>query len=98
MPCLVYCFEAADNGGAVKNLILPVETEFTPEYRSNLLGGITVLSATATAVFQTSANKVISVPFKAAAIPYYANANRGTCEMRVWMPEGRDGCSPQKQE
>jgi DUF1680 family protein len=95
---LVYCFEGTDNGGAVKNLVIPEGTEFTPEYRSNLLGGVTVLHATATAVFQTPANAVVSMPFKVTAIPYYANANRGTCPMQVWMPEAQEGCSPQKQD
>ena len=95
---LVYCFEGADNGGAVKNLVIPAGAEFMPEYRSSLLGGVTVLQATATGVFQTPANAIVPVPFKVTAIPYYANANRGTCQMQVWMPEDQNGCSPQRQE
>jgi DUF1680 family protein len=95
---LVYCFEGADNGGAVRNLSIPADTQFTPEYKSSLLGGVTVLHATATGVFQTAANAVVAVPFKVMATPYYANANRGTCQMQVWMPEAQEGCSPQKQE
>ena len=95
---LVYCSEGTDNGGAVQNLVIPPGTEFTPQYKSNLLGGITVLHASATAVFRTPANEVISTPFKVTATPYYANANRGTCPMRVWMPERQEDCRPQKQE
>jgi DUF1680 family protein len=95
---LVYCFEGADNGAAVKNLALPSSAAFVPEHRGNLLGGVTVLEATATGVFQTPLNEVASVPFKVTAIPYYANANRGTCQMQVWMPEDQDGCRPEKQE
>jgi len=95
---LVYCFEGADNGAAVKNLAVPAGTEFTPEYRSDLLGGVTVLHATAIGVFQTPLNTVVSAPFKVTAIPYYANANRGTCPMQVWMAEAADGCGPSKQE
>ena len=95
---LVYCFEGADNGGAVKNLSIPADAKFTPEYRSDLLGGVTVIHATATGVFQTPANAVVSVPFAVMATPYYANANRGTCQMQVWLPEAQDGCSPQRQE
>ena len=95
---LIYCFEGADNGGAVKNLVIPPETEFAPEYKSNLLGGVTVLQATATGVFQTSANAVVSVPFTVTAVPYFANANRGTCQMQVWILEGQNGCGPQRQE
>jgi uncharacterized protein len=95
---LVYCFEGTDNGGAVKNLSIPAGTRFTPEYRGNLLGGVTVLQATATAVFQTPLNAVDPVPFKVTATPYFANANRGTSQMQVWMPETQQLCSPQRQE
>lgn len=95
---LVYCFEAADNGAAVKNLAIASGTEFTFEHRADLLGGVTVLQGTATGVFQTPLNAVESEPFKVTAIPYYANANRGTCQMQVWMPESADGCNPSKQE
>ena len=95
---MVYCFEGTDNGGAVQNLVVPPGTEFTPQYRSNLLGGVTLISAMAAAVFKTPANEVVSVPFKVTATPFYANANRGTCQMQVWMPEGREGAKPQNQE
>ena len=47
---MVYCFEGADNGAAVQNLVVPPDTEFTPEYKSNVLGGVTVLTGTATAL------------------------------------------------
>ncbi len=95
---MVYCFEGTDNGAAVQNLVLSLGTEFTPEYRSDLLNGVTVLKATATAIFRTEADQVKSVPFKVMATPYYANANRGTCQMQVWLPESQDGANPQKQE
>jgi hypothetical protein len=95
---LVYSFEGADNSAAVRNLVIAPGTQFSSEYRSDLLGGVTVLQATATGVFQSPANEVFAAPFKATAVPYYANANRGTCPLQVWMPEARDGCNPQKQE
>jgi DUF1680 family protein len=95
---IVYCFEGTDNGQAVQNLIVSPETKFTPEYRSNLLGGVTVLTATATGVFKTAVDKISSTPFKVTAVPYYANANRGTCQMQVWMAEGQEHAKPQKQE
>ena len=95
---IVYCFEGTDNGGAVQNLVIPPTTEFTPKYLRNLLGGVTVLNGTAKGVFVTGANRVLSVPFDLTAVPYYANANRGTCPMQVWMPENQDGSHPQKQE
>lgn len=95
---LVYCFEGTDNGGAVQNLVIPPATEFASEYRSNLLGGVQVLHASATGIFRTGKKEVISLPFKVTATPYYANANRGTCQMQVWMPEQQDGANPQNQE
>jgi DUF1680 family protein len=95
---IVYCFEGTDNGGAVQNLVIGPETKFTPEYRSNLLGGVTVLDANATAVFKTISNQVISVPSKVTAIPYFANANRGTCPMQVWMAESQAASKPQNQD
>lgn len=95
---MVYCFEGADNGAAVQNLVIPSGTEFTPEYRSNLLGGVTVLTGTAPALFQAGKDQVTSVPFKVTATPYYANANRGTCQMQVWMPENQQNATPQRPE
>jgi DUF1680 family protein len=95
---LVYCFEGADNGAGVQNLIIPPGTEFTPEYRRHLLGGVTVLNGTATAIFQTGKDRLNAVPFKVTATPYYANANRGTCPMQVWMPESQETAKPQRQE
>jgi DUF1680 family protein len=95
---VVYCFEGADNGAAVQNLVISPGTDFTPKYERDLLGGVTVLAATATGVFKTPANQLVSVPFPVMATPYYANANRGTCPMQVWMPEQVESCSPQGQE
>jgi hypothetical protein len=95
---IVYCLEGTDNGGAVQNLIVPAGTKFTPRYQTNLLGGVATLSATATGVFKTAGNQVVSVPFQVMATPYYANANRGTCQMQVWIPEKQVGFTPQNQE
>ncbi len=95
---IVYCFEGSDNGGGVQNLVIPPGTKFTPKQDRNLLGGVTVLTATATGLFKTAANQAVSVPLQVTATPYYANANRGTCQMQVWMSEHRDGSHPQNQE
>jgi hypothetical protein len=40
---VVYCIEAPDNGGAVRNLILPDSVALNAEYRLALLGGVMVL-------------------------------------------------------
>ena len=95
---IVYCFEGSDNGGAIQNLVIPPGTKFIPKQERNLLGGVTVLTATATGLFKTAANQAVSVPLQVTATPYYANANRGTCPMQVWMPEHQDGSNQQSQE
>src|SRR5262249_17970266 len=95
---IVYCFEGTDNGTAVQNLIIPSEIKFTPEYRNKILGGGIVLKATATRSVKTATDQLISVPTEVTAIPYYANANRGTCQMQVWMAGNQDGVKAQKQE
>jgi DUF1680 family protein len=95
---IVYCFEGTDNGQAVQNLVIPSETSFKPEFRTDLLGGVMVLNATATGVFKTAVDQLVSTPIKIMAIPYYANANRGTCQMQVWMAESQEHAKPQKQE
>jgi hypothetical protein len=95
---IVYCFEGADNGAAVQNFVISPETKFVPEYRDELLGGVTVLTGTATGMFRTGKDKGVSRPFKVTAIPYFGNANRGTCQMQVWMPEKSAVAVAQKQD
>ena len=95
---IVYCFEGTDNGGAVQNLVIPAGANFEPEYKKDFLGGVTVLNGTATAVFRTSAKEVVNQPYQVRAVPYYANANRGTCPMQVWLPERQEDSKPQNQE
>jgi DUF1680 family protein len=95
---IVYCFEGADNGTAVENLVIPPGTEFTPKYEREVLNGVTVLTGTATAVFQNEARQVTPIPFKVTAIPYYANANRGTTPMQVWMADNPATAEPQRQD
>ena len=82
----------------MQNLVIPPETSFKPKNQRNLLGGVTSLEATAIGVFKTGANQIVSMPFQVTATPYYANANRGACQMQVWMAEQQDGASPQSQE
>ncbi len=95
---MVYCFEGADNSAAIQNLVVPPGTGFNPEFKSNVLGGVTVLTGTATAVFQNEAHQVVPTPFKVTAIPYYANANRGTTPMQVWLADNPATAKPQRQD
>lgn len=94
---LVYCLEGVDN--PVANLdriaLSPRQVaRFTTEHKADLLGGVTVLSGTATVIDesgwgttrlyrhgQPSATKSMTVT----AVPYYAWDNRAASEMRVWF-------------
>src|SRR5919205_121063 len=47
---LLYCVEEADNPGFdLRDVVLPAHATFTPEFRANLLGGVTILRGTAEA-------------------------------------------------
>jgi len=84
---IIYCAEWADNNGRVTNLVLPLNTSFSSEYKAGLLNGIEVLKANAIAVIvDEKENKVNTVKQPFVAIPYYAWANRGKGEMTIWFP------------
>jgi uncharacterized protein len=70
---LVYCFEAVDNGGHVKHIVLARDPKFTAEYRKDLLGGVAVITGVA-----ADGHKVM-------AVPYYAWDHRAPGEMAVWV-------------
>ncbi len=91
---LVYCLEAADNGGPVRQFALGPDAALTAEHRPELLGGVTVIRGTALAQGQWpetlylpsgSLPGVTQVQFT--AIPYFANANRQPGDMTVWLPQ-----------
>jgi len=77
---LVYAIEAVDNGGSALDVTLPADAVLTPEFRPDMLGGVTVLRG---------AGRRGGVPFDLLAVPYFAWANRGPGEMEVWLPVGR---------
>jgi hypothetical protein len=87
---LVYCLESADNSGRVRDVFLPDQAAVTVQERADLLGGMTVLRATARRLPPGDGEA-----FEAAitAVPYYANANRGPVEMVVWTPTTAAGAS-----
>lgn len=78
---VVYAFESADNGANLEALRVPREADVRPSFRPELLGGVTVL--TGTGVDRTAGGQ----PRAFVAIPYFAWANRGSGEMRVWIAE-----------
>jgi DUF1680 family protein len=93
---LVYCLEAVDNQGHVRNLVIPPEAPISAQHRADLLGGVTVITGQALALYRTAWPDSLylrstSVPgatnLSFTAIPYFANANRQPGEMSVWMAE-----------
>jgi DUF1680 family protein len=95
---LVYAVEQADlpDGVTVDDLRLDPAAPATAEYRPDLLGGVTVITARGRAGTQ----HIDGWPYRPAgergtpegtdvavvAVPYYAWANRGIGPMRVWLP------------
>jgi DUF1680 family protein len=89
---IVYCLEAVDNGGHVRNLWMPQDTEIVAEHRSDLLGGVTIIKANGFALHQDEEDgPVESTPVELTAIPYYAWDHREPGEMAVWIPATPEG-------
>lgn len=100
---LVFCLEAADNGGHVRNLVIPPEAELSAQHRAGLLGGVTVIKGRALAFQRTAWPESLYLPcslvpgettVEFTAIPYFANANRQPGEMEVWIAETAQQAAP----
>ena len=83
---LIYCAEWVDNHGKTSNIILPVSTNFSSEWRADLLNGVTILKSEAPAVIIQPDDNISTTKQSFTAIPYYSWANRGKGEMMVWFP------------
>ena len=84
---IVYCLEAVDNGGHVRNIWMPRDTKLTAEHCNDLLGGVTVIKGGAFALHQNEKDgPVVSRMIEFTAIPYYAWDHRAAGEMAVWIP------------
>jgi hypothetical protein len=92
---IVYCLEWPDNpDGHVRNLVLPDSAALAAEFRSGLLGGVTVIKGRATSLAFDEQDKVLPREQDFLAIPYYAWANRGPGEMLVWVPRSESVARP----
>jgi DUF1680 family protein len=78
---LMYCAEWPDNNGSTSNIIIPFSTTFTSTYKTDLLNGVMTISANTPKIIDST---ITTQPFT--AIPYYAWANRGKGEMKIWFP------------
>lgn len=93
---LVYCLEGTDNGQSLSSISLSGDVAFTEAFDKTLLGGAVVVEGSGFCVEQESWNGGLYGREKAAvqsvtlkAIPYYLWGNRGSGEMKVWIPEGK---------
>ena len=84
---LMYCAEWPDNNGLTGNIILPAGTTFSAEFKPELLNGVEVIKAEASAInINATHDGVTSAKQHFLAIPYYAWAHRGEGEMMIWFP------------
>jgi len=83
---IVYCLEGVDApDGHVTDLVIPDSAAITPEFRGDLLNGVTCLRGRAFTAERTLSGEVArGAAREFLAIPYYAWAHRGKCEMTVW--------------
>jgi DUF1680 family protein len=88
---VVYCFESVDNPAPLSALRLPRDADIKVEEASGILKGMHMLKMQGLrAVAGDALYSGIAPEFKAQelkAIPYFAWANRGLNEMRVWIHE-----------
>jgi len=84
---IVYCLEAIDNGGDVRNLLVPPQAQFTAEYRKDLLGGVAIVRGSVLRADRNEDGGAARKTAELVAVPYYANANREAAEMLVWLAE-----------
>ncbi len=76
---IVYCFEAIDNDGRVKDIVLPRSPAFKAERRNDLLGGATALTGVTVLTGTTADGRRVT------AVPYYAWDHRKPGDMIVWV-------------
>jgi uncharacterized protein len=93
---LVYCLEATDNGEPLSSISLNETGEFTEVFKDSLLGGAVVVEGNGFRVDPSgwsgglySREKAPLESVKVTAVPYYLWGNRGSGEMKVWIPEGK---------
>ena len=100
---IVYCLEAEDNGGHVRNLVIPPGAQLSAQHRPDMLGGVTVIKGSALALHRAAWPDTLYLPtarvpgvteLQFTAVPYFANANRQPGEMMVWLAETANQAEP----
>ncbi len=86
---VVYCAEGVDNGSDVCSVIIPRNAEFTVTQNDFILPSLKAKvykPKEQPHLYTVADNDFEETELK--LIPYYAFANRGTCEMVVWFNRG----------
>jgi DUF1680 family protein len=92
---VVYCLEGVDNGGEVRNRILPKTAKLTASFDKDLLGGVVVIKGEAQAVTGLDDDdKPVVKPASFVAIPYCTWDNRKPGPMVVWLSETPELAEP----
>jgi DUF1680 family protein len=92
---LVYCAEWVDNDGFVTNIVLDDGATLVPEFRENLIHGLTrIHGVTAALEYGEDGKTPVKVKHAFTAIPYYAWAHRGQGEMMVWLARDESKARP----
>ena len=64
---------------------MPDGARLEARFRKDLLGGVAVVTGRAESLARAEDGTVRRTPVELTAIPYYAWAHRGPCEMAVWL-------------
>ncbi len=100
---VVYCLESVDNPEPLRSLTIPASSKMSVDFHPELLGGVAVIKGDALLAGGSDWSRFLYLPSAVApgpksavfaAIPYYANTNRGAVDMMVWIPESADGRLP----
>jgi uncharacterized protein len=92
---VVYCLEGVDNGGQVRNLVLPKNAKLTASFDKDLLGGVVVIKGEARVVTRVDDDgKQVIKPTSFVAVPYCTWDNRKPGPMVVWLPETPELAKP----
>jgi hypothetical protein len=92
---IVYTAEWVDNAnGHVRNLVLPDTAALGSEFRSDLLGGVQIVTAKGYGLAMNAENVPVKTEQRFVAIPYSTWANRGRGEMLVWIPRTEAAARP----
>lgn len=92
---MVYCLEEADNGPHLHRMIIEPDEQSQSSFDDSLLGGLQTITVPAYRIrddgwkdklYQANVDVRLE-PATARFIPYFAWANRGAGEMRVWISE-----------